>query len=188
MREVFELHASTDDARFDRFVDVQLTWDESMAEAAAGYLRAHPEKTLVVLAGAGHVVYDAGIPDRVQRRLSVPAATVLPADVGSERPGSADIFVATSEEELPASGLLGVFLRTDDAGLVISAFSDPSGAEDAGLAVGDRLVAVDDIPVPHLAALKLVLAEHAPGTVIEVDYLTPAGRKEVRERSSIVLQ
>lgn len=170
LKTVFAAHDNDGDDRFSRFVDVQLTWDESMAEQAANYLAAHPEKTLVVFAGAGHVVYGAGIPDRVQRRLAVPAATVLPADIGSHQPGSADILVSTEAEEVPAPALLGVFVRNEGEGLVISAFSDSSSAREAGLQEGDRLLEVDGLPVPHLAALKLALIDRAPGEQVEVAY------------------
>lgn len=187
LKTVFDVHDKAEEDSFSRFVDVQLTWDETMAEQAADYLRAHPEKTLVVFAGAGHISYGAGIPDRVQRRLSVPAVTLLPADIGAREPDSADIFVATEKEELPAPGLLGVFLRNDGNGLVISAFSDPSGAQEAGLRIGDRLLSVDGTPVPHLSALKLALIDRAPGTQVDVDYARAAAGP-TPARTSVRLQ
>ena len=42
-----------------------------MAERAARYLQEHPEKTLVVLAGGGHLEYGQGIPKRLLRRVPV---------------------------------------------------------------------------------------------------------------------
>ncbi len=77
VKAVFDMHPKGDDAVFEHFLDVQLLWDEGMAERAARYLEANPGKTLVVLAGAGHVEYGRGIPARVQRRLPVPSATVI---------------------------------------------------------------------------------------------------------------
>lgn len=187
LKTVFEVHDNAGEDGFSRFVDVQLTWDETMAEQAADYLSAHPEKTLVVMAGAGHISHGAGIPDRVQRRLPVPAATILPADIGEREPGSADIFVATGEEDLPAPGLLGVFLRNDGSGLVVSAFSDPSGARDAGLQVGDRLLALEGTPVPHLSALKLALIDRPPGSRVDVAYSRGADGS-TRNRAAVTLQ
>lgn len=64
---------------FERFFSAQVLWDETMAETVARYHRDHPETTIVVLAGQGHVIYGWGIPDRVARRLgpNLKQATVL---------------------------------------------------------------------------------------------------------------
>jgi uncharacterized iron-regulated protein len=177
--EVYKLHRPSphgseltkeDEASFARFLDVQLTWDETMAEKSAAFLADNPEKTLVVLAGAGHIAYGAGIPDRLQRRLPLTSKTVLPADYASAMPGSAEIFVATRAETLERSGLLGVFLADGRQGLTITAFSDDSGAKDAGLRIGDTLVRVEGKDTPNLAALKLVLGDHPPGTKVRVEF------------------
>jgi len=177
--EIYNQHPMADEKGLERFIQVQLTWDESMAEKAADYLKAHPEKTLVVFAGAGHIAYGAGIPDRVQRRLAVPAAIILPQDVGRPMPGSADILVATTPVTLSAPGLLGVFLDDSSGrGLVIKAFAtDASGAKDAGLQIGDRILKIGETPVPHLPALKLALIDRAPGDQVNLTYerLTPGG-------------
>jgi uncharacterized iron-regulated protein len=171
LRQVFEAHdLPADDDRFANFVDVQLTWDETMAEQAARYLAANPEKTLVVLAGNGHVVYGHGIPSRLERRLDGSVTTVVAAELAQSEPGSADFFVVTRAEELPPSGLLGIFLRRDDQGLLVDALSEDSGAREAGLVSGDRLVRVDGRDVPHLAALKLALMTHEPGESVPVEY------------------
>lgn len=55
---------------FERFFAAQVLWDETMAETVATYLRANPNRTVVVLAGQGHVIYGWGIPSRVARRLA----------------------------------------------------------------------------------------------------------------------
>jgi uncharacterized iron-regulated protein len=64
---------------FERFFSAQVLWDETMAETVANYHRDHPETTIVVLAGQGHVIHGWGIPDRVARRISpdLKQATVL---------------------------------------------------------------------------------------------------------------
>ncbi|MEO1590366.1 MAG: ChaN family lipoprotein [Cyanobacteria bacterium J06632_22] len=54
---------------FDNFFAAQVLWDETMAAGVATFAQANPETTVVVLAGQGHVVFDFGIPSRVQRRL-----------------------------------------------------------------------------------------------------------------------
>ncbi|NJL85232.1 MAG: ChaN family lipoprotein [Leptolyngbyaceae cyanobacterium SM1_1_3] len=52
---------------FDRFFAVQILWDETMAAAIAEFRQVH-NRPVLVLAGQGHVIYNFGIPDRVQRR------------------------------------------------------------------------------------------------------------------------
>lgn len=53
----------------ERFFLAQVLWDETMAESIANFLKANRDYQVVVLAGQGHVVYDYGIPSRVERRL-----------------------------------------------------------------------------------------------------------------------
>jgi len=75
----FGAHGHVGDAeRLARFLDVQMLWDEAMAEAAADYLAAHPDTTLVILAGMVHVAYVDAIPRRLWRRLPVAQAWVFP--------------------------------------------------------------------------------------------------------------
>ena len=51
--------------RLDRFTFVQWLWDEAMGQRAARYLLDHPERTLIVLAGSGHIAYADAIPGRL---------------------------------------------------------------------------------------------------------------------------
>ncbi len=53
---------------FNRFVEAQVLWDETMADTIVSYSQDHPETQMVVLAGQGHLVYGYGIPSRVERR------------------------------------------------------------------------------------------------------------------------
>ncbi|MEA5569998.1 ChaN family lipoprotein [Calothrix sp. UHCC 0171] len=53
----------------ERFFLAQVLWDETMAESIANFVQKNPDYQVIVLAGQGHIVYDYGIPSRVQRRL-----------------------------------------------------------------------------------------------------------------------
>lgn len=55
---------------FERFFLAQVLWDETMAAGIVNFLRQNPDYQVVTLAGQGHVVYDYGIPNRVERRLN----------------------------------------------------------------------------------------------------------------------
>ena len=51
----------------DRIYTVQVIWDETMADTAATWLKAHPDGHLVILAGGGHC-HDSAIVGRIKRR------------------------------------------------------------------------------------------------------------------------
>ena len=106
MSEVFDSHPRQNGQDFEHFLEVQLLWDEGMAQRAADYLQAHPERHMVVLAGSGHLAYGSGIPQRLLRRLAVSSAIVLNGWQGSIEPGLAD-FLLFPEERTPAEGTAG---------------------------------------------------------------------------------
>ncbi|HEX7128267.1 MAG TPA: ChaN family lipoprotein [Thermodesulfobacteriota bacterium] len=81
LQAVFAAHGPGS-ARFDRFYEVQVLWDETMADTAARALERGGDRVqLVVLAGGGHVRFGFGIPRRLFRRLPAPYAIVLPVHV-----------------------------------------------------------------------------------------------------------
>lgn len=58
---------------FERFLQAQVLWDETMAEAIAQAWLRHPDRQIVVLVGQGHLLFGEGIPNRVARRLKAAA-------------------------------------------------------------------------------------------------------------------
>jgi uncharacterized iron-regulated protein len=72
--EVYQQHQKTaqgNSKAFERFLQAQVLWDETMADKIAEFVKANPDYQVVVLAGTGHIVYGYGIPSRVERRLGV---------------------------------------------------------------------------------------------------------------------
>ncbi|MEG3860524.1 ChaN family lipoprotein [Microcoleus sp. herbarium12] len=72
--EVFQQHqkaAQGNSTAFERFLQAQVLWDETMAQKIAQFVKANPDYQVVVLAGTGHIIYGYGIPSRVERRLGV---------------------------------------------------------------------------------------------------------------------
>ncbi len=68
----FEAHHSAGHGKSssaERFFLAQVLWDETMAESIANFVKANRDYEIVVLAGQGHIVYDYGIPSRVERCL-----------------------------------------------------------------------------------------------------------------------
>jgi uncharacterized iron-regulated protein len=161
------------DARFERFLSVQLLWDEGMAERAARYLQDNPGKMMVVLAGAGHLEYGQGIPKRLQRRIQAPSAIVLNGTERDLDPTAADFLLYPRQVSLPAAGLLGVRLDTEakGEGVAVKGFSETSGAKAAGMAEGDRIVRVGQTVVGGYADIRIALLDGRPGQRMPVEVL-----------------
>ena len=78
---VFNRHHFKSNVKFNDFYMAQCVWDEGMAESVASNLG---NKTIVVLAGNGHIQYKYGIPDRAFRRTGASFRTIYLAPVGEE--------------------------------------------------------------------------------------------------------
>lgn len=189
LQQIFAQHPQKPGADFERFLDVQVAWDEGMAARAVAALRAAPERRLIVLAGVGHIEQGRGIPRRVQRHLALPAATVINGMGRAITPDVADFLVFAAPVTLPASGMLGVVLDPKDPGdgVAIREFAPESGARAAGLQVGDRVVRLEDQPIADETALRLALLDTAPGQTLTVEVLRPAASNE-RLRFSVKLR
>jgi uncharacterized iron-regulated protein len=71
---------------FTYFCEAQLVWDNAMAFNALDYLKANPERSMVLLAGNGHA-WKKGIPEQIRKRSSLPHAVILPSIPGYIEPG-----------------------------------------------------------------------------------------------------
>ncbi|MEL6554724.1 MAG: ChaN family lipoprotein [Cyanobacteria bacterium J06621_11] len=95
---VFNAHGGAGHSmNFDNFFAAQVLWDETMAEAVVKQLEADPNQQVIVLVGEGHIAYDYGIPNRVERRMpDVAQASVrlIPSEEQAEA-GFADYFWMT---------------------------------------------------------------------------------------------
>ena len=63
---------------FNNFCEAQIVWDTAMARTIADFLRAEPERTLLVICGAFHA-WRHGIPERLAEIADVPVKIVLPS-------------------------------------------------------------------------------------------------------------
>lgn len=168
VREVFELHPNDNDQPFEHFLEVQLLWDEGMAERAAGFLQAHPEHLMVVLAGAGHLAYGSAIPERLTRRLAADTTTILNNWPGVIEPGLADFLLLPAEHSLPPAGKIGMVLDVQDDGIKVAACFEDSPCSAANIKAGDRLAAIDAAPVNTAADVPLALWDKQPGDSVTV--------------------
>ncbi len=176
LRNIFEKHARSSDRSFDRFMEVQLCWDEGMASQIADYLKRHPRRQMVVLAGSGHLMYGSGIPNRVQRRIPVEAAIVLSGNGLKVEPGISDLVVIPLPAELPPVGLMGVMIGNVERGVAIQGVVPDSAAATAGLHKGDLILDIDGSPITRTADVKIAMLDRKPGDQVVVQILRE-GRK-----------
>jgi uncharacterized iron-regulated protein len=182
LQAVFDEHPEIEQMSFENFVEAQLIWDESMAERAARYLEAHPDRHLVVLAGDGHVTR-SGIPARFTRRSGVEVVNVLQGEPKEIAPEDADYVLVSEAIELPRGGMLGVMLDTSGDRLVVSGFSEDSAAKDVGILEQDQIVELEGKPIASLADLKLLLMDKPPGDVVSVKVERVGSGQTTREAS-----
>jgi uncharacterized iron-regulated protein len=168
LRRVFAQHPSVDEGGFERFLDAQLLWDEGMAERAARYLKGHPEQRMVILAGAGHLEYGDGIPDRLKRRLGDSQAVVINGLREQLHPGLADYLLLPERRELPPAGLLGVRLESGVEGPRVQGFAAKSAALEAGVRKRDRILRIDGEEITAYSDIRLALLGRSPGDRVQV--------------------
>jgi uncharacterized iron-regulated protein len=84
LRLRLRVHRSFQHGSLDRIVLAQVLRDQTMASSIAGFLKtpAGQDRLLLVIAGAGHVSYGFGIPERVNKLTDVRYRIVLPSESG----------------------------------------------------------------------------------------------------------
>lgn len=173
------------------FLQAQALWDETMAQNIVGFLQAHPNHQMVVLAGTQHTRKDSGIPPRVARRLQLRQASVLnlynnsyPADLDQV----ADYFFLAAEQDLPATPKIGVILDSESekgqSFLKINQISPHGKAAAAGLSSGDRIQEINGMVVADMADLYIAMLDSKKGDIIGVK----VAREENGEQRELELQ
>jgi uncharacterized iron-regulated protein len=89
----------------DRIYTVQVTWDETMADTSAEWLKATPNGHLIILAGNGHC-HDSAVVNRIKRR-GIPEVVSLRAVIDDGQGGVAEALSKPMNDylmilELPA--------------------------------------------------------------------------------------
>jgi len=142
---VFAQHFHTRSKGIKLFIDAQLGWDEGMAFAATKYLQAQPAKNMIILAGSGHVINYAGIPDRLDRQLKTQSAVILNNVTGKMNKGSGNYALLRSTKSLPPIGYFGITMKpANSKGVLISKVLNNSAAKKAGLRKGDLIIRLNN--------------------------------------------
>jgi uncharacterized iron-regulated protein len=104
LESVFAMHGNLPPERLQRFLEVQYVWDQTMARSAADHLGEHPDRTLVILAGSGHLLQNHAMPQRLHRLYPAKQA-VLVTDTGALPPGATPDFVFAARDLPSASAV-----------------------------------------------------------------------------------
>jgi uncharacterized iron-regulated protein len=169
LRSVFDMHPHEEGMVFENFLEVQLLWDEGMAQRAAEWLEQNSDSHLVILAGGGHIMYGDGIPDRLARRIDASQATILNVNaVAGKTRGLADYLIVAEKRSLPPTGKLGVLLDTSNSPVSITGFEKISGAKEAGAEKADRLLSIDGTPIKNYTDISIALMDREVGETVEL--------------------
>jgi len=171
LKMVFQAHQQMQpmvDKDFNFFLQSQVLWDESMAQAANQFLQKNPKHILVVLAGNGHLRYRYGIPQRLQR-LSGLNPLVIVQDEELDK-NIADFVLVTSPLKGASTPKIGVYLETENIEqVIVKEVTKPSVASKSGLEKGDIIVNLDGKALKSFTDLKLALLYADSSKPVEID-------------------
>jgi predicted metalloprotease with PDZ domain len=165
-----------------------------MAETLSQFLKS-PEgtvKTVVVIVGSGHIVFDFGIPKRFYRRIPLPYQTIV-LKTWKENLDEDLSFSGTSE---PIADFLWIThpspleKKRPRIGIVLKEKEEPpevwiervipgSPAEKAGLLPGDRILSVDGKEIKRLKDLHDAIAQKGRGKEIIMTIFRDSSEKRI---------
>jgi len=184
LRQIYEQHdkdkktaPTLDDSKFSGFVDVQVTWDQAMAQAIASTLKAKKKAKMVAIVGRGHLEFNYGVPHQLAALGVNKLAVLSPWDV--DRPCSdlknqsgqtvahAVFGLAENQDVQPSPGpKLGIMIENDKdgGGVRIGDVLEKSIAKTSGLLKGDLLTMAASQPLKTTGDLIAIVKAMAPGT------------------------
>ncbi|MDQ7786884.1 MAG: ChaN family lipoprotein [Thermodesulfovibrionales bacterium] len=170
LEQIFENHRHQGNRSFENFYQSQILWDETMAHAIAQFMEENPGHQMVILAGAGHVIYGSGIPKRAFRLNGKQYTVVVPDEAGIDR--DAGNFVLFAEQQEPPLTLkLGIMANKTETGLKIDQIVPRSIAAAAGIEEGDILVALDDWKIAEIEDVRIFMSDKQRGDTIKLTVL-----------------
>lgn len=190
LKEIFEMHGhqkTRNSKAFQRFLEVQLTWDETMASEISKFLRKNEKQRILVFAGRGHT-HKAAIPNRVNRRIGINGISIA-----SYQPNDpffpADYLVLQPEKKLPPAGLIGIDLEERQNNLYIRSITRDVTKEPFNLMVNDRITKILDIEVSKYSDVKLSMIDKKPGEkiIVEVMRFDKNGNEKILKKEIILI-
>jgi uncharacterized iron-regulated protein len=191
---IYKTHQGGSAKDFENFYQAQCLWDEAMAETLSQFFKSPGgrEKTVLVLVGNGHIVFDLGVPKRFYRRTPIPYKTIAMKEwrkkmdeelTFNEAPSPLADFLWVTRPTPPGKKRprIGLFLKEKDdfKELWIERVVPESPAERAGLLPGDRLVAVEGKAITKMKDIHDAFVQKGWGKDINVTIIRDGMRKEV---------
>ena len=194
IKAIYKDHQGGSAEKFKHFYQAQCLWDDGMAETLSQFLKS-PEgtvKTVVVIVGSGHIVFDFGIPKRFYRRIPLPYQTIV-LKTWKENLDEDLSFSGTSE---PIADFLWIThpspleKKRPRIGIVLKEKEEPpevwiervipgSPAEKAGLLPGDRILSVDGKEIKRLKDLHDAIAQKGRGKEIIMTIFRDSSEKRI---------
>ncbi len=178
---------------FAGFLQAQALWDETMAESISIYLRANPDRDMVVITGSGHVYKDSAIPLRVERRMPGIRQSVLISNngfaTGKEVGRKVDYLIFTKPAQLPPPAKIGVVFKEESgednepSRLRVMEISPHGHGKEAGLQNGDIIVEVDGEAVHEVADVRIALLDKKAGDTVELEIF----REQARPKEQMIM-
>ena len=170
LKDIFDQHGSQGFGNFNDFYQSQILWDETMAHSVDDFLKQNPDYHMVVLAGAGHIMYGSGIPKRAYRLNGNDYATLI------QNPDTIDGDIASfvlfpKPTSLPPTPLLGIFPNETGGRVKIESIESGSVAEKAGLKEGDILLSIDGWNIGAIEDIKISIFDKRQGDSVKVRVL-----------------
>jgi uncharacterized iron-regulated protein len=194
---IYKGHEKGSAKDFENFYEAQCLWDEGMAESLSEFLKSlqAERKTVLVFAGAGHVVFDFGIPSRLYRRIPASFKTIVLKAWTKEldkdftfsqtsSPLANFLWITRPNPPEKKRPMIGVILKTkeDSKELWIERVLPGSPAEKAGLLPGDQLIAAEGIEISEVKEIHHALSEKGWGKDIALTIIREGKKKEIKVR------
>lgn len=179
LRAFFEVdspvHGGMSASQFASLFAAQARRDAAMAQNLGRAMQRYPDRTALVLAGTGHVVYELGIVRQLPEAQRLSATTIVPVPVASDTKSSSvtgaigDLAWGMPESEFPAYPELGILTTQTAGGLHVIYVEPDSSAAFAGLAAGDVLTRYAGRPLAERSDLGRSLSSNRWGDEVVIE-------------------
>ena len=170
---------------FDRFVDVQLTWDRAFAQAINDTIRSNTtagrNPVIVNIIGRGHIDYGFGVSHQLKSLGINNIISLTPWDdfLHCDQMTNSNIAVADAvfgtaakiEHGNNAKPKLGVFIEQGEGGVAVKKVAPESVAESAGIKSGDLLIEAAGGKLKNPTDLINTINATLPGTWLPLKIL-----------------
>jgi uncharacterized iron-regulated protein len=194
IKTIYRDHQGGSAEKFKHFYQAQCLWDDGMAETLSQFLKS-PEgmgKTVAVIVGSGHIVFDFGIPKRFYRRTPLPYQTIvlktwkknLDEDLsfsGTSEPIADFLWVTHPSPFEKKRPRIGVVLKETEepARVLIERVIPGSPAEKAGLLPGDQFISIDGKEIAKLKDIHDAVVQKGRGKEIIMIILRDSSEKRI---------